>query len=74
MARINLTISDELLNHLDKIAQADYTSRSDIIRQAVLFYLRSTGETISRSDREALLRDMKSRRLQAYLHKAIKHF
>ncbi|HZL07617.1 MAG TPA: ribbon-helix-helix domain-containing protein [Candidatus Dormibacteraeota bacterium] len=74
MARINLTIADDLLKRLDEVAKNDYTSRSDIIRQAILFYFRSTAKTISRADRKALLKDMKSRQLQAHLNKAIKRF
>jgi metal-responsive CopG/Arc/MetJ family transcriptional regulator len=39
---INITIPKELLTKVDDLAKQDYTSRSDIIRQALLDKIRST--------------------------------
>jgi metal-responsive CopG/Arc/MetJ family transcriptional regulator len=39
---INITIPEPLLKKVDALAKRDYTSRSDIIRQALLEKIRST--------------------------------
>ncbi len=39
---INITIPTELLKQVDALAKRDYTSRSDIIRQALLSKVRAT--------------------------------
>ncbi len=38
--RVNITVSKRLIQQADDIAKAEYTTRSDIIRQALLEYLR----------------------------------
>ena len=38
---INITVPRELLKRVDALAKRDYTSRSDIIRQALLDKIRS---------------------------------
>lgn len=40
---VNLTIPSALLKQVDALAKRDYTSRSDIIRQALLDKVRKTG-------------------------------
>ncbi len=42
--RINLTIPKGLLDTVDKAALIDYTSRSDIIRVALLQYIRERSD------------------------------
>jgi Arc/MetJ-type ribon-helix-helix transcriptional regulator len=39
---VNITIPKELLKQVDALAKRDYTSRSDIIRQALLAKIRKT--------------------------------
>ncbi|MES2971049.1 MAG: ribbon-helix-helix domain-containing protein [Patescibacteria group bacterium] len=39
---INITVPKELLKQVDALAKRDYTSRSDIIRQALLGKIRQT--------------------------------
>lgn len=39
---VNLTIPSELLKKVDALAKRDYTSRSDILRQALLDRVRQT--------------------------------
>lgn len=41
--RVMLTIPAQLLERVDKAATEDYTSRSDVIRSALLWYLRPEG-------------------------------
>jgi len=38
---VNITVPSELLKRVDALAKRDYTSRSDIIRQALLDKLRT---------------------------------
>ena len=73
MSKINVTIPDRLLLQIDRIAKEDYTSRSDIIRQALLFYIRSSASVLQQTDEGILFKEMKNRQLKAYLNKAVKH-
>lgn len=38
--RINITVSKRLVKQADDMAKAEYTTRSDIVRQALMGYLR----------------------------------
>ncbi len=40
---ISLTLPEELLTQIDELAKRDYATRSDIIRQAALNYVRESG-------------------------------
>lgn len=72
MGRVNITIPDNLLLQVDEMATKDYTTRSDIIRQAVLFYMRSTASTLNKTEVESLFKNMKNRQLKAYLNNITK--
>ncbi len=68
--RVNLTISRKLLKQVDSAAEQDFTSRSDIIRAALLSYLRSAGRTgldLELTDPDVLLKTLQTRKLKAYL-------
>ncbi len=41
---INITVPTQLLKQVDELAARDYTSRSDVIRQALLDKIRGTDE------------------------------
>jgi metal-responsive CopG/Arc/MetJ family transcriptional regulator len=69
MTRINISVPDSLLKKIDEVAKEDYATRSEVIRHAALFYLRSTASTISKQDADALLEAMRGRQLSAYLNK-----
>lgn len=69
MTRVSITIPHNLLKKIDRVAREDYMSRSEVIRHATLFYLRSTASTLNEADAEALLEAMKGRQLYAYLNK-----
>ncbi|HMH31134.1 MAG TPA: ribbon-helix-helix protein, CopG family [Methylomirabilota bacterium] len=70
--RISLTISEHLLGRLDKAAKQDYTSRSDIIRIALLWYLRPQGRELGQVDPDIILKTLKRRQAMAKLNKTIK--
>lgn len=73
--RINLTISRNLLAKVDEAAGQDFTSRSDIIRIALLSYLRSAGRTgldIEQTNPDLLLATLKTKKLKAYVKHQLK--
>jgi metal-responsive CopG/Arc/MetJ family transcriptional regulator len=70
--RINLTISKPLLERVDQAAIQDYTNRSDIIRAALLWYLRPQGRELDQTDPKAILATLKQRDAQAKLRKMLK--
>ena len=70
--RINLTISKPLLEQVDQAATQDYTNRSDIIRAALLWYLRSQGRELDQTDPKAILATLKQRDAQTQLRKMLK--
>lgn len=70
--RINLTISKALLERVDEAAKQDYTTRSDIIRVGLLWYLRPQGRDLDQTDPDTVLKMLNQRRAKAYLNKVIK--
>lgn len=50
MARFNLSMSESLLERVDAAAEQDYMSRSELIRAAVLWYLRPHGRDLEHLD------------------------
>lgn len=70
--RFNLTMSKPLLDRVDKAAQQDYTTRSDIIREALLWYLRPQGRDFDKADLDTLFEALKHRRAQAGMRKMLK--
>jgi metal-responsive CopG/Arc/MetJ family transcriptional regulator len=67
--RINLTISSTFLERIDEAARQDYTTRSDLIRVALLWYLRPQGRELDQLDPNAIFKTLKKRRDQAALRK-----
>jgi metal-responsive CopG/Arc/MetJ family transcriptional regulator len=72
IVRINLTISKALLRRVDEAAKQDYTTRSDIIRVALLWYLRPQGRELDQTDPDTVLKVLNQRRAKAALNKIIK--
>ncbi|MDB5170759.1 MAG: hypothetical protein JWO35_453 [Candidatus Saccharibacteria bacterium] len=70
--RINLTISKQLLTEVDKAAEHDYTTRSDIIRTALLSYLRPQGRELDHLDPDTIYDALKRRHMLASVKKLIK--
>jgi hypothetical protein len=62
MVRFNLCISRELLKKVDAAAEQDYTTRSDIIRAALLWYLRPQGRELAETDPDVILKTLEHRR------------
>jgi metal-responsive CopG/Arc/MetJ family transcriptional regulator len=72
MRRITLSIPDGLLQMIDEAAAKDFTSRSDIIRMAALWYLRPQGRDLNEVDPEAILKTLQHRRARAGLKKMLR--
>ncbi len=48
--RIMISVPQGLFEKIDKAAEEDFTSRSDMIRMAVLWYLRPQGRDFDQTD------------------------
>lgn len=70
--RINITISKSLLKRVDEAAQQDYTNRSDLIRQSLLWYLRPQGRDFDQADPEVIVRVLQQRKAKAGLNRIAK--
>ena len=70
--RINLTISKSLLRRVDDAAKQDYTTRSDIIRTSLLWFLRPQGREFDQTDPETILKVLNQRKAKAALNKIIR--
>jgi metal-responsive CopG/Arc/MetJ family transcriptional regulator len=67
---INITIPIELLTQLDQVSLREYTTRSDIIRQAVLDYIRNlppVPRLMTEVEEEMIFNRVRNRRLKNYL-------
>lgn len=62
MKRINLSIPEGILSMVDEAAKQDFTTRSDIIRSAVLWYLRPQGRDLRDIDPEVVVEIMQMRK------------
>jgi metal-responsive CopG/Arc/MetJ family transcriptional regulator len=65
MSRINISIYDGLLELVDNAAEEDFTTRSDIIRSALLWYLRPQGRQLQQVGPDAILKTLQRRRASA---------
>lgn len=70
--RISLTIPEGLLKKVDEAAKQDYTTRSDLIRVALLWYLRPQGRELDQTDPEVILRTLQQRHLHNEVKKMLK--
>ncbi len=70
--QINLTIATGLLQQVDIAAEKDYTTRSDLIRTALLWYLRPQGRDLDQTDPEVILKTLQHRHSQVQMRKMIK--
>jgi metal-responsive CopG/Arc/MetJ family transcriptional regulator len=67
--RINLSLPEGLIRMIDDAADKDFTSRSDIIRVAVLWYLRPQGRDLADTDQDEILRTLQHRKLRVAVNK-----
>ncbi len=70
--RITLTISKSLLKRVDEAARQDYTNRSDLIRQSLLWYLRPQGRDLDQANPEVIIKALQQRKAKAELNKIAK--
>lgn len=56
MARVLISMKDEFLKRIDEVAEREQRSRSELIREALRYYIRrSAGVPNVRSEQEAIL-------------------
>jgi len=72
MVRVNLSISEGILEMVDKAAAQDFTTRSDIIRMSVLWYLRPQGRDLDQADPDVIVKTLQHRKARASLKQLIK--
>ncbi len=65
MTRLNLSLPQGLIDMVDEAAAKDFTNRSDIIRMAILWYLRPQGRELDQADPEAILKTLEHRQTRA---------
>lgn len=70
--RINITVPKQLLHDIDQAAKQDYTTRSDIIRIAALWYLRPQGRELDKLDPDTIYNLLRQRHMRAGVNKMIK--
>lgn len=70
--RIHVTVSQSLLDMIDERAIKDCTTRSGLIRQALIWYLYPVGQVGEVLDEEALLRFLRRRKAKAHFNR-IRH-
>ncbi len=61
MLRFNICLPQGLVDLIDEAAAQDYTTRSDMIRTAVLWYLRPQGRQLDQADPGAILKTLEHR-------------
>jgi metal-responsive CopG/Arc/MetJ family transcriptional regulator len=71
-AKITLTIPRQLLERVDTTAQRDYSSRSDVIRQALVDYLRQYELATAGLEPEAALKIVRRHMSMASFNKMLK--
>ena len=62
--RIQLALPQGLLKIVDEAAEHDYTTRSDIIRTALLWYLRPQGRDFNQVEPDEILKTLQHRKMQ----------
>ena len=72
MTRISLSISPGILDLVDSAAKQDFTTRSDIIRMAILWYLRPQGRELDQTDPKIILKTLQHRQSRLALRKMLK--
>ena len=72
MCRVLITIPDELLAITDEAARKDYSSRSGVIRAALLSYLCPQDGKYSETELKASLKTFQRRKLAASIRKSLR--
>ena len=69
-----ISMSDGLLDMVDDAAKKDFTTRSDLIRMAVLWYLRPQGRELDQADPDEILKTLQHRKARAAMNERFKDF
>ena len=72
-SKITLTLPTLLLEQVDHTAKRDYTTRSDVIRQALVDYLRQYERATGGLEPEAALKILKRQACKAYLNRVLRN-
>ena len=72
MGRIMISMPASLLDMVDKAAKEDFTTRSDIIRMAVLWYLRPQGRDLAQTDPDIILKTLQHRKARVGIRQMLK--
>lgn len=72
MVRITISISKGLLEMADEAAKDDFTTRSDIIRMALLWYLRPQGRDLAQADPDVILKTLQHRKARVGIRQMLK--
>lgn len=70
--KITITLPQGLLDLADKAAEEDFTNRSDIIRAALLWYLRPQGRDIQQTDPDRILKTLEQRKSRVKINRMFK--
>ncbi|MEK7594148.1 MAG: ribbon-helix-helix domain-containing protein [Patescibacteria group bacterium] len=71
MGRINLSIPEGLLELVDKEAERAFTTRSDIMRTALLWYLKPQGRELNQTDPEIILKTLQQQHTKVAVRKML---
>ncbi len=71
MRRVLISIPEGLVEIVDEAAKKDFTSRSGIVRSALLLYLRPQGRDLNEVDPDFILKTLKQRKLKVGIHKML---
>ena len=69
--RIMISLPAGVITKLDEVARQDYTSRSDVIRMAILWYLRPQGRDFDQTDPEQILKTLQHRQARVSIRKML---
>jgi metal-responsive CopG/Arc/MetJ family transcriptional regulator len=72
MVRITISMNQSVIDMIDQAAAEDFTTRSDMIRQAVLWYLRPQGRDLAHVDPSEILKVLQHQKALAASRKALK--
>lgn len=73
-SRVMVTMNQALLEMVDKAAEEDFTTRSDLIRQALLWFLRPQGRDLRMVDPATIVKAIKRREDLAWSKKFMRDY
>lgn len=70
--QISISMHPGLIKMVDAAAEHDFTTRSDIIRTALLWYLRPQGRDLDQADPDVIVKTLQRRKAKAELSHYLK--